>query len=190
MTRQHIKAPPRGVPAVLDRTTFDYVTGEMTPKQRLYVQARTMGSPPVVAAKIAGFKKTDLAAMELEADDMIRQALDMAVRVRARERQITREVVLDWMMDALRNAATSTEQLAAAREIGKMLGFYEPAKVQINTTIEVRKQELMTKSDDELLAMAGDTIEGQFKLLDFERDESIPLPNTEAADDLFEPEDP
>jgi len=179
MRRQQPKQPARDLPFPLDRTTFCYVTGELTPKQRLYVEARALGSVPVVAARIAGFKKADMAAVELEADSMVRQALDMQVRVKARERAITREVVLDWMMDAMRNASTSSEQLAAAREIGKMLGFYEPAKVQVNTTIEVRKQELMTKSADELLALAGDSIEGQFRLLDFE-------PEAPAAEALHE----
>lgn len=172
MPNQLPKRAPRQTLPVLERNVLEYELAALTAPQKLYVQARSLGSPPVVAARIAGFRKPDVTAAELEADQRIRYALQMSARVKARERQITREVVLDWMVDAMRNAATSTEQLAAAREIGKMLGFYEPAKVQINATIEVRKQELMAKSDEELLALAGDTLDGQFRLLDFEGEES------------------
>lgn len=168
MSNQLPKRASREALPVLERNVLEYQLDTLSAPQKLYVQARSLGSLPVVAARIAGYKKPDTAAAELENDQKIRYALQMTARAKARERQITREVVLDWMVDAMRNAATSTEQLAAAREIGKMLGFYEPAKVQINATIEVRKQELMAKSDEELLAIAGDTLDGQFKLLDFE----------------------
>lgn len=150
-----------------DRKSLAFLLESLDAKQKLYVDARVNGSVPVIAARVAGYGSPDHAAMELEADPQIRMTLELSVRMKARQTTITREDVVGWMLDAMRNASTSTEQLNAAKEIGKILGHYEPTKIDINKTVTLKKEQISQMGDEDLLKLAKDALDADYEILDF-----------------------
>ncbi len=156
------------LPVLTDRKSHAFLMAALDQKQKLYVEARMLGSVPVVAARMAGYKSPDESALELERDPTVRMAVEVSVRMQAREAKVTREDVLGWMQDAMRNATSSTEQLNAAKEIARLLNFYEPVRVDINKTVTMRQEQLRSLSDEELLKLSRDTVDGEYQLLDFQ----------------------
>ena len=70
--------------------------------------------------------------------------------------QMTRKRVMDMLVDAYDMAKLMSEpasMVSAAREVGKMCGYYEPAKTQVNVTVngQVSIDRMSRLSDDELL---------------------------------------
>lgn len=159
-----------------DRKSHAFLMASLDTKQKLYVESRVLGSVPVVAARVAGYRNPDKKVVELENEPQIRMAVELSVRLKARETEITRDDVVGWMMDALRNSVTATEQLNAAKEIGKLLGHYEPTRVDINKTVTLKQEQLRSMDDADLLRIAKDTIDGNYEILDFE-----PEPRLEPA---------
>lgn len=136
--------------------------------EQTYVEARINGSAPVVAARIAGMDPPDERAMALERDERVKQAVAAAVKVATLEKTLTREDVLAGLMDAVNMAATATEMVAAWREVGKVIGAYEPQKIDMTITT---RQQMEQMDDDDLLRAAA--IEGEFELVEFtEADDS------------------
>jgi len=83
---------------------------------------------------------------------------------------MTRERLTEMLMDAYRNASTAMEQIAAAKELGKLHGLYAAQKVEVGHThkLEAAKSEREIKAltSEELLRLAhmrpGAVIEGEF----------------------------
>ena len=70
--------------------------------------------------------------------------------------QMTRKRVMDMLVDAYDMAKLMSEpasMVSAAREVGKMCGYYEPVKTQVNVTVngQVSIDRMNRLSDDELL---------------------------------------
>ena len=70
--------------------------------------------------------------------------------------QMTRKRVMDMLVDAYDMAKLMSEpasMVSAAREVGKMCGYYEPVKTQVNVTVngQVSIDRMSRLSDDELL---------------------------------------
>jgi hypothetical protein len=95
-------------------------------------------------------------------------ALEVSIRIKAREHRITKDDVLGFMLDALRNSATATEQLNAAKEIARLEGFYEPQKIDIQKTVTLKQEQIKSLSDEDLLRLSKDAIDGDYELLDFQ----------------------
>lgn len=132
-------------------------SGEVT-----YVESRLMGNPPVVAARMAGLRNPENEAKRLEKDVRVRDALEASVKMNVYERKLTRDDVLAGLMDAVNMASTATELVSAWREVGKVIGAYEPQKVDVTH----RNQEQMREmSDNELAELAA--IEGEYELVEF-----------------------
>jgi hypothetical protein len=87
--------------------------------------------------------------------------------------QINRSDVLEMLMEAYDAAKITSEpgnMVAAAREIGKMLGFYEPEQIKLQlTTNQARlKSKFEIMSDEELLQLAdgkATVIDGEYQRL-------------------------
>lgn len=134
--------------------------------QRRYVENRLKGQPPLDAALAAGYSesyaktKTTL----LERHPVVKTILREAGRSALRELCLTREHVLHGLMDAVDGAATATELTNAWREIGRVIGAYEPDKVQIDVN-NVVADDLRTMSVEELAALADmqGVIEGSYR---------------------------
>jgi len=128
----------------------------LTPVQRAYVDARLKGEPPRTAAHLAGYAKTSARALsqtELEQHPAIKTILRETGRAALKNLCLTREHVLHGLLDAVDTSATATELTNAWREIGRVIGAYEPDKVQIDTS-NIEPESLRTMSIVELAALA------------------------------------
>ena len=132
----------------------------LTVKQRRYVEARLQGLVPSAAAKAAGLAHNE------ERSPRVREALRWAVEESLGSvEDIGKNDVLQGMKDAVSAAATATELIQAWREIGKLIGAYEPER-KILEVHDYTKEELKSLSEDDLLRLAGDkmneAIDGEF----------------------------
>lgn len=148
--------------ALNDLATFQFLTESFSAKEKLYVEARSNGSTPVAAARMAGYKDPDIDAMRLEDNMTMRSAVEAAVRVKSRQLEITRKDVLNGFMDAARIAGTAMEQIAAWREIGKLIGAYEPEPKPPEK--DITSEDLAGMSDDELAKRAA--LDADYEIVD------------------------
>lgn len=133
---------------------------EMDPAMQTYVEARLAGTPPQPAARLAGYDNPAVRHWELEQDPRVLQYLRAAATARAHRQSVTRQDVLDGLMDATRMAATATELVSAWREIGKLIGAYEPQKYEVTVN---DKRQLQEMSDEQLQQLAA--IDGDFEVV-------------------------
>lgn len=74
--------------------------------------------------------------------------------------RVTRESVTEMFFSAYKQAATATEMVAAARELGKLHGLYPDQRKQIDVTVTKTTQpalkQLGQMDDSMLLELAGD----------------------------------
>jgi hypothetical protein len=138
-----------------DLKSYNYLMAGLESRQRIYVEARTNGSVPVVAARMAGYADPDAMAETLEKDLTVRTALEYSIRKLAHEVNVTRNDVINMMQDAFRVAATSGEMTAAAREIGKIIGAYAPIQIHTKSDVRVTQEKLREMTDEELARMAA-----------------------------------
>lgn len=93
-------------------------------------------------------------------------AVQRAVKQFQEEIGITQADVVAGMMDAVYSAASSGELLDAWREIGRILGFYAPKKVEVDMrhsiAPELLDQRIQTMSDAEL-----------YKLIEMQQSKSL-----------------
>jgi hypothetical protein len=143
----------------------------VTEKQDAYIEARLDGKSKVESAKIAGYSLNGEAQIEKSAD--VRAALQQARTELSSATQIKRADVIEMLKEAYDMAKLAAEPAAmtgAAKEIGKMLGFYEPETIKIEhgrSTNSIQRK-LMTMSDEELMEIAEGTakvIDGDFQRL-------------------------
>lgn len=133
--------------------------------QRRYVEARLQGLTVQAAGKAAGLTCAQ-SASRMERMPSIRSAIKWIVKESTRSvTELSKDDVISGMMDAVDAAATATELVAAWRELGKLIGAYEPER----RVLEIRdytQDELRTLSDDELARLAGgrmkDAIDAEF----------------------------
>ena len=147
------------------RKTHAFISNTLDSRQQLYVDARAAGSVPVVAARVAGYTDPDATAARFESDATMRLAVESTIRVRAYEHKITRDDILEGLQDALRNAATSTEQRLALESIAKLLDMYSPKRVEVSGSIDVVAKQIKDASDTDLAAL---TMDAEYEILDFE----------------------
>lgn len=147
-----------------DTKAHHYLVSGLEPKQRIYVDARAQGTPPVASARIAGFADPEAKAMVLEQDLTIRSAIEYTVRIASHKLQLTKNDVINGMLDAVRLASTAAEVTGAWREIGKLIGAYEPVRVETNVNVTITREKIAQLSDEELAKMAA--IDGEFVVLE------------------------
>lgn len=145
------------------------VVSLLTPRQRRYVEARASGMPPRTAAQACGAPSNDgRLAATLENDPDIQLALREINRAAMQDMVLTRKDVLDGLMDAVRSAATSTELTTAWREIGRIIGAYEPQKIAV-THEHILPEQLRSMSDRQLIEIAGlGDLDAEYVVLDGE----------------------
>lgn len=135
------------------------VLSKLDGRERTYVACRVQGSPPMAAAQIAGYGDFPGAAKRLEANPKVQAAMHAAVRTQLLNRQITKQDVINGLMDAVHASGNATELVAAWREIGKIIGAYAPIKVETKT----RKEDLKCLPDHELINLTTQ----DYEVLDF-----------------------
>jgi hypothetical protein len=136
--------------------------------QRRYVEARLQGLSVTAACRAAGVNAGDIG--KHESHPKVRAALKYCVQQSSmKARDLSKSDVMTGMLDAVEAAATASELVMAWRELGKLIGAYEPEK-KILEVHDYTRDELKTLSDEELLKLAGnryaDAIDGEFTELE------------------------
>lgn len=104
----------------------------LSENQRTYVELRVQGKSPEEAYRALGlYDKKSIQVDRYEDHPKIRLAIAEINRKAVKDLAITRNDVLEGLMDAVRASATSAELTAAWREIGRIIGAYEPIKVAV-----------------------------------------------------------
>jgi len=141
----------------------------LTLKQKNYVEARLQGLNMTAAARAAGVAGSSVhqTAQNMERSPKVRAAIKWLINQSTINiEELTKSDVLTGMMDAVEAAATSAELVMAWREIGKLLGSYEPER-KILEIHDYSQDELKEVSDKELLRLAGgkiqEVVEGEFE---------------------------
>lgn len=141
----------------------------LEPRQRKYVEARLNGLEPRAAARSAGYSASyagNLVYSTLERNPVIKVILRESGRAALKNLCLTRESVLHGLMDAVDTSATATELTNAWREIGRVIGAYEPEKIQIDVN-NIAPDELRTMPLHELAALADmqGVFDGEFRIV-------------------------
>lgn len=144
----------------------------LTPKERSYIELRLQGALPNAAARAAGLEPAATCAQRLEKDERVRMAMQYSVRVQAYHMDLTRDDVINGLLDALPMAATATEIVAVWREVGKIIGAYAPVQHEHNHKHELTQEKLGEMSDAELADLAA--LEGEYQVLDFDENYTDP----------------
>jgi hypothetical protein len=155
--------------ALADQRSYDYLIASLNPKERLYVAARAQGATPVQAAVNAGYAEPGKSADRNEQNLTVRTALEYSLKLAARQARVTRDDVIAGFMDAVRMAGSSAELTQAWREIGKMIGAYEPQRIKVDHTHTITMEQIAALNDDELAELAA--IDAEFVALDSEQAE-------------------
>lgn len=150
-------------PVLYDQKALHLALETLSAKEKVYVDLRLQGALPNAAARAAGLEPASERAEKLERDPRILAAMEYTVKVQAHRVRLTRDDVVAGLLEATRMAATATELVAAWREIGKIIGAYEPLKIDISTGSRTQLEAL---PDEELARLAA--IEGEFEVLDFD----------------------
>lgn len=148
----------------------------LDPRQRKYVSVRLEGQSPRDAALSAGYSveyAKNHAYNLLERHPVIKVILRETGRAALKNLCLTREHVLHGLMDAVDTSATATELTNAWREIGKVIGAYEPQKIQVDIN-DMTPDELRTMPLVELAALADmqGIFDGEFRVIDGDDDEA------------------
>ena len=153
---------------------------ELSIKQRNYVEARLQGLTKAAAGRAAGCS-TQNEVYVLERNPKVRAAIRYLLREgSAKVEDLTKSDVLTGMMDAVSAAATASELVMAWREIGKLLGAYEPER-KILEVHDYTEAELKELSDKDLARLAGKKMRNVIEDAEFEE---VPKAKPEPLPDL------
>jgi len=122
-------------------------------KQRLYVENRLAGMNRIQAGQAAGYANNNSIA-GLDEHPRVKRIMLHATKEAMQRITINRQDVLQGFMDAVDAAQSSTELVMAWREIGKVIGAYEP-EVKIIKHQDLTAEKMHSMKDEELLEMAG-----------------------------------
>ena len=134
-----------------------------------FVEARASGLTAKDSMAVAGMKPHDGTANALEKHPAVKELLKAEQRKNAYMLGLTREQVLQGMMDAIDQAKLLSDpltQIAGWREVAKICGFYAPEvkKVELSGSGKQVIDRLRSLSDEELLQIAeGDVIDAEFE---------------------------
>ena len=128
----------------------------LTEKQRLYALARAKGESVANAMAIAGYNEQQSYGYRMDKMPNIQRLIEQERSLYAEAAQMDRKKVIDMQLEAYEMAKTMAEpstMVAAAREIGKICGLYEPKKVEltVNGSIQHEIHRFEAMSDAELL---------------------------------------
>lgn len=138
----------------------------LTERQLLFVRFWAAGETPRTAAVMAGYTDNYVTGWKLSKDPTILRLYHEEKKLYEAAGQMTRERVMEMLKEAYDMAKLKAEpaiMVAAAREIGKMCGYYEP-ELKININIGKSQEQLATMTDEQLLKLiedGGDIFEGE-----------------------------
>lgn len=128
----------------------------LTEKQRLFVQYWAEGESISAASRRAGYNDSAAIAYRMvKMPNILKLKAEISAKYEEAG-QISRKVVMDMHLEAFEMAKLMAEpatMVSAARELGKMAGYYAPVehKVKIDVTGNIIVDKLNSMSDAELL---------------------------------------
>lgn len=152
----------------------------LTTKMKDFVKYWAQGETILSAAVRAGYTDNGTYAYRLAKDPAILKIYHAEKEAYAQAVGMTRQRVMEGLLEAVEMAkiqADPTAMIAGWREVGKMCGYYEPVKKQIdvNITGNVVMERLNRLSDADLLKLieqqTTDALEGEFAEVDDAEDE-------------------
>lgn len=136
---------------------------QLTPKQKAFIKFVASGESGTNAALKAGVSvnSAQTLAVRWRKHPIVQQMIADEQKKYAITCQMTKEKVMDMHMEAYNMSKLMSEpatMVSAAREIGKLCGYYEPMKYQvdINVSGQVALERLNTLSDAELLKLIAE----------------------------------
>ncbi len=158
------------------QTVLEKLMGSLTDQQKVYVEGRLSGLVPYAACKAAGFVQPESQAYRLERTPKIRDVLDAASSVARISIDMDRGDVLQGLMDALQMCANATEMTNVWKEIGKIIGAYQPIKIEHTHSIgDMTNDQLQRMSNRDLVKMVdepgaiidvtSDPVDAEFEVL-------------------------
>lgn len=130
----------------------------LTEKQREFVRHWAMGETILSAAYRAGYADGGTLAYKMAKDPVILRYYNQEKALYEQACAMSRKKVMDMLLEAYDVAKLVTEpasMVSAAREIGRMCGYYEPVKrtIDINVKGNVTVRQLERASDEDLLKL-------------------------------------
>lgn len=132
-------------------------TSAMTPRQARFVDEYLIDGNGTQAATRAGYGAAGarVAAHRLLTNVAISSAIEARRRADSARLAVTRQNVLQQLMEAFdlaREMGQPAAMVAAARELGRLMGFYAPAQATVRLTGEAGslQRSLSAMTDEEL----------------------------------------
>lgn len=136
----------------------------LTPRQARFVDEYLVDANGTQAAIRAGYSASGarVAAHRLLTNVAISSRLEARQKADATRLSVTRENVLQRLLDAFDVAKEEREpaaMVAAARELGKLLGFYAPTRVEASLDVKelAARGQFEKMTDAQLYALIGDS---------------------------------
>jgi hypothetical protein len=143
---------------------FEPILSTITPKQRLFVEAKLKGMPDGTARRIAG---SEARYDEELAEQRVADALKACQALSARDLGVTRDTLHNMLMEAYRACADAKEVVLVVRALAELYGLNAPKKLEVKNTgtIVHRAEQLRSLSNDELEKLAhSDAIDAEFTI--------------------------
>lgn len=143
------------MPKQSNKVAYLEALDKLTPQQRIFVDCRLAGMNRRQSAIKAGYTNPNVHAYTVEKSPAVVHAMQMGRRMAAAKVKITKEDVLQGFKDAVTSAANSQDLVNAWREIGKMIGAYEPEVVKhIHKKEDITEQKLDDMNTRELIELS------------------------------------
>jgi hypothetical protein len=128
--------------------------------QKQYVHHRARGVSREQSAIMAGYEQTGINLTKIEKGEGVQEELARIRALTVKNTGVTKEEVVDMLKQAAELAMMQSDPtgiVTAARELGKMLGFYAPEVKKLTKGIDQQEfQKLLSElPDDELLRLAN-----------------------------------
>jgi hypothetical protein len=131
----------------------------LTEKQRAFATARAKGESIPNAMALAGYNEQPSYGYRLDKMPNVQALIRQEAELYAEASQMTRKKVIDMQLEAFEMARMMAEpatMVAAAREIGKICGLYEPQKIQIDARVTHEMGRFNQLSDADLLKIIAE----------------------------------
>ena len=157
-------AKPSTLPAKPSRKVAERLADEpkgyLNDQQKLFAKFWAEGDSAEGAAFRAGYSDPTY-GYQLRLIPKIRQAYEIEKVAYQVAAQVSKEDVINGIKDAIADAKLLSEpatQIAGWREIGKLCGFYEPKKIDLNVNVQgaVMLDRMNKMSDSELLKIINE----------------------------------
>lgn len=139
----------------------------LTEQQKKFIKGIAEGESVDTAMKRAGYNDQPSYGYRILKMPNAQALLQQYQREYAQASQMTKKKVMDMHLEAYEMAKLMAEpatMVSAAREIGKMCGFYEPTKINVNFNGGGVQRQLESASTEELERLIAEAQEAQRQL--------------------------